>query len=331
MARTRNSRIKRILSFAILPLCLSMNSLPVFGAGLEIPDTGDDRVFQRTEERAEEQETSTSENGREAQGKENKSEAASDEATGYGGDSDSGSYDENGVTKVMEVAAELKAEEERVNNLKAGSDYIPDQGVFLADSREEAEKVAKEYGAELISFSYGVGVLDLGRDIDEALSDTAAKLSTATPICHNSLCSICEETSNDPFLEKGSSFFQWQHEKIETLKAQEIASGNGITVAIIDTGMNSSHTELKDRTVSMVAVPYTDRNRITTAEDQQGHGSHCAGIVAAEKNNGIQGMGVAPGAGIYAVKVTNGRTMPLSDVIIGVQMAVEKKVQVISI
>ena len=65
---------------------------------------------------------------------------------------------------------------------------------------------------------------------------------------------------------------------------------------------------------------------ITSYNDDNGHGTHVAGIIAAQ-NNGIGTVGVAPDAGIYAVKVLdkNGEGNQ-SDVAKGVEWAIAAEV-----
>jgi fibronectin type 3 domain-containing protein len=64
--------------------------------------------------------------------------------------------------------------------------------------------------------------------------------------------------------------------------------------------------------------------------DDNGHGTHCAGIVAAEDND-IGVIGVAPEAYLYAVKVLDsGGSGYLSDVIAGIQWSIDNGMQVIS-
>lgn len=71
---------------------------------------------------------------------------------------------------------------------------------------------------------------------------------------------------------------------------------------IIDTGIDLDHPDLNVNTAK--SVTYVDRT--TTAEDDNGHGSHCAGIVAAIDNE-IGVVGVAAGATVVGVKVLNRR------------------------
>ena len=81
------------------------------------------------------------------------------------------------------------------------------------------------------------------------------------------------------------------------------ATGNGIQVAVIDTGVDADHSDINANMVAFTTgsdVVNSDND----ASDDEGHGSHVAGIIAAEKNN--SGMhGIAYDAEIYAFKAFN--------------------------
>ncbi len=83
---------------------------------------------------------------------------------------------------------------------------------------------------------------------------------------------------------------------------------------IIDTGIDLDHPDLNvdtDRSTTFVLRTYS-------AEDDNGHGSHCAGIVAAIDNE-IGVVGVAAGATVVGVKVLNKRgSGTMTDIIAGV-------------
>lgn len=75
--------------------------------------------------------------------------------------------------------------------------------------------------------------------------------------------------------------------------------GEGIKVAILDTGINRNHPDLVANIRGGANFTTSD---INDYEDRQGHGTHCAGIIGAVDNN-IGVIGVSPSVELYAVKV----------------------------
>jgi subtilisin len=102
--------------------------------------------------------------------------------------------------------------------------------------------------------------------------------------------------------------------------------GAGVKVAIIDTGIDYTHEDLDDNYVGGVDYVNEDNDPM----DDAGHGTHCAGIVAAEDND-VGVAGVAPEAELYAVKVLDSSgSGSLSNVLNGIQWAIDNDMQVIS-
>ena len=91
--------------------------------------------------------------------------------------------------------------------------------------------------------------------------------------------------------------------------------GAGIGVAILDTGLDFNHPDLKDNisTAWFVSPGFT---YTTSAQDDAGHGTHVGGIVAAVDNS-IDVVGVAPKATLFAVKVLNNQGSGYDSDIIG--------------
>ena len=75
-------------------------------------------------------------------------------------------------------------------------------------------------------------------------------------------------------------------------------SGDAVKVAVVDTGISADHPDLKNN----IKGGYNAINPLKSWNDDNGHGSHVAGIIAA-LNNAIGTVGAAPLADLYAVKV----------------------------
>lgn len=94
----------------------------------------------------------------------------------------------------------------------------------------------------------------------------------------------------DPYLSPYYTRYQYHHAVIGSPQAWEAGyTGSGVKVAVIDTGVNASNTDLP-------AVTGVGNN---ATRDVSGHGTHVAGIIAASAN-GQYGVGVAPDAQLYA-------------------------------
>ena len=118
----------------------------------------------------------------------------------------------------------------------------------------------------------------------------------------------------------------WGVDRIDADQVHSTNKGAGVKIAILDTGIDYTHSEL-----SVNYFGGTDFvNHDSDPMDDGDHGTHCAGIIGAE-DNGAGVIGVAPDAELYAVKVLdeNGSGY-LSDVILGIEWAVDHNMQVIS-
>lgn len=84
---------------------------------------------------------------------------------------------------------------------------------------------------------------------------------------------------------------QWGLRKVEAYSAWNITIGDPrILVAIVDTGVDYEHPDLR---ANYVALGHDWVNDDPDPTDDHGHGTHCAGIIASELNNSIGIAGVA--------------------------------------
>ena len=102
--------------------------------------------------------------------------------------------------------------------------------------------------------------------------------------------------TNDPLL--GS---QWHLPKIDAPTAWDSSNGTGTIIAILDTGVDSTHPDLAVQMVS--GWNFYDNNSDTS--DVHGHGTAVAGAAAAAANNGTGVGSVAWGARLMPIRVSD--------------------------
>ncbi|AEE95448.1 S8 family serine peptidase [Mahella australiensis] len=121
---------------------------------------------------------------------------------------------------------------------------------------------------------------------------------------------------------------QWGLKKINAPKAWGITQGSAkVTVAVLDTGVDARHPDLKDR----VLEGYDFVNNDSYPSDDNGHGTMVAGVIAAVANNGTGIAGVDRRCKILPVKVaTADGYFYSSDVIEGIYYAVDGGADVIN-
>lgn len=108
------------------------------------------------------------------------------------------------------------------------------------------------------------------------------------------------EISYDADVDKQWGLYNSQYEgfDISVSPAWNYATGRGIKIAIVDQGIELTHQDLSP---NIYYMSYDTETRTSPSKVYGAHGTHCAGIAAAVRNNGIQVAGVAPDAKLISV------------------------------
>jgi len=102
-------------------------------------------------------------------------------------------------------------------------------------------------------------------------------------------------------------------------------TGRGVRVAVVDSGIDTEHPDLKGKVKESVEAVTEDGRiefRPSTSGDQAGHGTACAGIIAS----------IAPEADLYSVKVLGPKASGSGDMfLVGLDYAIKQKFRVINL
>lgn len=103
---------------------------------------------------------------------------------------------------------------------------------------------------------------------------------------------------NDPYYS-----FQWGLGKIRAPEAWALSQGQGVLIAVLDTGTDHTHPDLSGKVRTDIDRDFV--NNDYDAMDDNGHGTHVSGIAAAVTNNGIGVAGLGWSATVLPLKVMN--------------------------
>lgn len=107
--------------------------------------------------------------------------------------------------------------------------------------------------------------------------------------------------------------------------------GAGVKVAVLDTGVDASHPDLKGRVKGWAEFDGNGAQLRSKPHDTDRHGTHVCGTIAGGGKSG-QFVGVAPGADLYVGLVLNGRKGgTVAQILAGLDWAIEQDVDVINL
>ncbi|HYI43913.1 MAG TPA: S8 family serine peptidase [Actinomycetota bacterium] len=167
----------------------------------------------------------------------------------------------------------------------------------------------------------------------------AASFLAASAVITALVVAPASGATNDPYFSE-----QWHLATIEAEEAWTTAQGDGALVAIVDSGVDLTHPDLQANLVSYTdadmveplgkCLPGAKKARCTQdgAQDESGHGTHVAGIVAAVANNGIGVAGVAPTAKLLPVRVLDeNEEGTIKQIAAGIEYASDRGAKVINL
>jgi len=224
---------------------------------------------------------------------------------------------------------------------EAGIDTGPTSVVAAITNREDVATVrALAFGIYAVAGDIGLDDLSQIPGVTSATDDPALAAATVDPYFPNQWALDNDGNSPDPWAVAFDA-------DIDAPEGWHRTRGDGVVVAVVDSGVDVSHPDLVANIWRNPAEDcsngldddgngYVDdctgwdfANDVAAVTDLVGHGTHIAGIIAAEADNAIGVAGVAYEAEIMALKIGDG-TPSLSAVIEAISYAITNGAKVIN-
>lgn len=164
--------------------------------------------------------------------------------------------------------------------------------VFWADSYEDAVSIGEEYDVNLLEYENGIGVVEVLPEMD----------NPEEVFYPNYQYEI------EGYRWNADTNEQWHMEALKMRKAHQYTTGEGIKVAIIDSGIDVENNALKQKIIfadSTVPDSFYGGNGYSILykgpQDFNGHGTHVAGLIGAHSEDGTI-VGMAPDCSMISIK-----------------------------
>ncbi len=198
---------------------------------------------------------------------------------------------------------------------------------FRPDKETEAIGSSERMGAKtrLRSKSGGLAVVEV--PVGKNAADFARELSAKPGVRYAEPDTLvyAAMVSTDPGYPE-----QWGLPKIGAPAAWDVSRGASVTVAVVDTGVSLTHPDLIGHLDTANQKDFVNGDLV--AQDDNGHGTHVAGILGAALNNDRGGAGVANQCTILPIKVMNSKGIgQASSVALGIMWAADHGASVINL
>jgi subtilisin family serine protease len=191
-----------------------------------------------------------------------------------------------------------------------------DEQIYIVVLRPEAAAIFNTLTSGLnLNYVYSTAITGFAAKMSPALAARYARYPFIQYVVPDAPAEIAAQTSPTGVRRIGAT-------TSDTARIDGVDDGMPVGVAVIDTGIMTSHPDLNVvGGVNFVSSSNTSNCSLgstTNYADNNGHGTHVAGIIGA-RDNGIGVVGVAPGARLWSVKVlgSSGRGT-ISSIICGI-------------
>lgn len=226
------------------------------------------------------------------------------------------------LESLEKVGSTVKKNTKSTNKYDKGEKHFSENQFVIRYTSPISESEHSKAGGRLIKriSSLGYDVIEVKNDAElEEVVKAYTKLPKVTSISRSALFKRLGTVDL-----KAPEMYHLKNLNVE--KAQKLAGKNKVRVGVIDTGIDANHPELENKVVA-------NRNAMNPIKKglPESHGTHVSGIIAAEKNNGIGGYGIAPNSQIVSIDVFN-RSRYGTDYVIaeGILEAIRQNVDVIN-
>lgn len=190
-----------------------------------------------------------------------------------------------------------------IPSAQAESDKPWKEGRLLVQARSglgdsDLSELVKQHGGKALGRlrQLNVHVIQVPPQAEDAVARALSKNPRIAFAEKDMLVELTESTPNDPNFSSA-----WHLPKIQAPLAWDNSRGDGIVIAILDSGVNGGHPDLSAKMVS----GWNSVSANTETGDINGHGTAVAGTAAASTDNGTGISSIAWNAAIMPVRITN--------------------------
>jgi subtilisin family serine protease len=194
-----------------------------------------------------------------------------------------------------------------------------------ATDTEIADVIQRNHG-KLLGTDYRLGFSKVRVGTDRSLDAQLADYATHPAVEYAEPDYVVSPSyiPNDPSYNN-----QWHLPKMNVDQAWDISRGSSnVRIAVIDSGVDADHVDLASKLVG----GYNTIDNNTNTNDDDGHGTHVAGIAAAATDNGLGVAGVCANCRIMPIKAMNASGIGYtSDIAEGIRWAADNGARVINL